>query len=149
MSLYMRACQCGLPPSDPPSSIGPNLKPSHGICLFTTMTQTESLICRVGCHGASQDYGVDHYLCDSLFDDPSFPVKKLHHKTLSHLFSEWMTLVGTKDNMHTAIKPPNKIWHMLYKECIKLLTFTKYQKTHKESNWGSKECLKQQNTESV
>jgi hypothetical protein len=84
--------------------------------------------------GNPQAYGVDHYLYDSLFDDPSFPVKKLHHKTLSHLFSEWMTLVSTKYNMHSAIKPPNKIWYMMYTKCIKFLTFTKYQKTYKESN---------------
>jgi hypothetical protein len=75
-----------------------------------------------------------HYLDDSLFDDPSFPVKKLHHKTFSHLFSEWMTLVGTKDNMHVAIGPQNKISYMMSREWIKFLTFTKYQKTHKELN---------------
>jgi hypothetical protein len=95
--------------------------------------QTESLICPVGFHGASQAYGVDHYLDDSLFDDPSFPVKKLHRKTLSHLFSERMTLVGTKDNMHAAIKLPNNFFCMMSRECITLLTFRKYQKTHRES----------------
>ncbi len=84
--------------------------------------------------GHPQAYGVDHYLNGSLFDSPSFPVKKLHHKTLSHLFSEWMTLVGTKDNMHAAIQPPNKIWYMMSREYIKLPTFTKYQKNYKESN---------------
>jgi hypothetical protein len=36
-------------------------------------------------------------------------MKKLHHGPLFHLFSEWITLVGIKDNMHAAIKPPNKI----------------------------------------
>jgi hypothetical protein len=45
-----------------------------------------------------------------------------------------MTLVGTKDNMHAAIKPPNKIWYMIFKDYSKLLTFKKYQNTHKESN---------------
>jgi hypothetical protein len=84
--------------------------------------------------GYPQAYGVDHYLDDSLFYDPSFPVKKLHHRILSHLFSEWMTLVGTKDNMHAAIKPPNKIWCIMCRECINLIIFTKYQETHKESN---------------
>jgi hypothetical protein len=83
--------------------------------------------------GHPQDYGVVHYLDDSLFDDPSFPVKKLYHGTLSHLFSEWMTLVDTKDNMHIAIKTPNKIWYMMSRGCIKFPTFTKYQQTHKES----------------
>jgi hypothetical protein len=99
--------------------------------------------------GHPQDYGVDHYLDESLFDDPSFLVKILHHRTLSHLFSEWMTLVGTKDNMHAAMKPPNKIWYMMSRECIKLLKFIKYEKIHKESNLGSKECLKQQKTEYI
>jgi hypothetical protein len=77
--------------------------------------------------GNPQAYGVYNYLDDSLFDDPSIHVKKLHHGTLSHLFSEWMTLVGTKDNMHATIKPPNENWCMMSRECIKLLTFTKYQ----------------------
>jgi hypothetical protein len=79
--------------------------------------------------GHPHAYGVDRYLNDSLFDDHSFPVKKLCHETLSHLFSKWMTLVGTKHNMHAIIKPPNKIWCMISRECTKLLTFTKYQKT--------------------
>ena len=60
--------------------------------------------------GNPQAYGVDHYLDDSLFDSPSYSVKKLHHKTLSHLFSEWVTLVGTKDKLHAVIKPPNNFW---------------------------------------
>jgi hypothetical protein len=80
-----------------------------------------------------QAHGVDHYLDESLFDDPSFHAKKHHHKTLSHIFSEWMTLVGTKDNMHDAIKRRNKIWYMMYRECIKLLTFKTYQNNHKDS----------------
>jgi hypothetical protein len=32
---------------------------------------------------------------------------------------------------------------MMYRECIKLLTFKTYQNNHKDSTWGSKECLKQ------
>jgi hypothetical protein len=68
-----------------------------------------------GVMGHPQAYGVDHYLNDSLFDSHSFHMKKLRHKTLSHLFYEWMTLVGTKDNMHASIKPPNKIWYMMYR----------------------------------
>jgi hypothetical protein len=83
--------------------------------------------------GHPQAYGVDHYLNDSLFDSPSFPVKKLHHKTLSHLFSEWMTLVVTKDNIHAVIKPSNKFWYMISREYIKLPTFTKCQNILKES----------------
>jgi hypothetical protein len=84
--------------------------------------------------GNPQAYGVGHYFNDSLFDSPSFSVKKLHHKTLSHIISEWMTLLGTKDNMHASIIPPNKIWYIMSRECIKLLSFTKYQRTHEESN---------------
>jgi hypothetical protein len=38
--------------------------------------------------GHPEAYGVVHYLDDSLFDDPSFPLKKVHHKTLSHPFFE-------------------------------------------------------------
>jgi hypothetical protein len=76
--------------------------------------------------GHPQAYGVDHYLEHFLFDDHSFPVKKLHHTTLSHIFSKGMTLICTKDNMHDAINPPNKIWYMMSES---VLTWT-----HKESN---------------
>jgi hypothetical protein len=93
--------------------------------------------------GHLQTYDIVHYLDNSLFDNYFFLVKKLHHKTFSHLFSEWMTLEGTKDNMHAAIKPINKIWHKMSREYIKFPTFTKYQNTHKESNGGSNECSKQ------
>ena len=96
-----------------------------------------------------QAYYFNHYLNGSLLEIPSFPVKKLHHKTLSHLFSEWMTLVATKDNMHAIIKPPNNFWYMMYRDYIKFPTFTKCQMTHKKSVWYSKECSKQQKTESV
>jgi hypothetical protein len=44
--------------------------------------------------GNSQSYGVIHYLDDSLLDDYSFPVKKLHHKTISHLFSRVVDIRG-------------------------------------------------------
>jgi hypothetical protein len=33
------------------------------------------------------DYGVVHYLDDSLLNNYCFHVKKLYHKTISHLFS--------------------------------------------------------------
>jgi hypothetical protein len=49
--------------------------------------QTEKLIGPGGCHENNQAYGVVHYLDDSLLDDYSFLVKKLHHKNISHLFS--------------------------------------------------------------
>jgi hypothetical protein len=59
--------------------------------------------------GTLQDYGVIHYLDDSLLDDYSFPVKKLHHKTISHLFSRVADIRGYKDNISAAKKNPNKI----------------------------------------
>jgi hypothetical protein len=80
--------------------------------------------------GNPQAYGVIHYLDDSLLDDYSFPVKKLHHKTISHLFSRVPDIRGYKDNMCAA----KKIWRKVSIECIKLTTFNKYQKTQKESS---------------
>ena len=56
---------------------------------------------------------------------------------------------GHKDKMQAAIKPPNKIWFKVSRECIKLQTFPKYQKTQKESSWNSKEWVLQNKTESV
>jgi hypothetical protein len=76
-------------------------------------------------------YGVVHYLDDSLFDNPSFPVKKLHCRTLSHLFSRVDALEDTKQNMHDVIKPPNIIWFKVSRDYIKLPTFKKYQNTQK------------------
>jgi hypothetical protein len=49
--------------------------------------------------GNPQAYGVIHYLDDSLLDDYSFPVKKLHHKTISHLFSRVADIRGHKHNI--------------------------------------------------
>jgi hypothetical protein len=57
--------------------------------------------------GNPQDYGVFHYLDDSLFDNPSFPVKNFTTELFPIYFTEWMTLEGTKDNMHASIKPTN------------------------------------------
>jgi hypothetical protein len=59
--------------------------------------------------GNYQYYGVIHYLDDSLLDDYSFPVKKLHHKTISYLFSRVVDIRGHKDNMCATKKTPNKI----------------------------------------
>jgi hypothetical protein len=84
--------------------------------------------------GNPQDYGVIHYLYESLLDDYFFPVEKLDHKTISHLFSRVADIRGHKDNMCAAKKTPNKIWCKVYKERIKLKTFTKYQKTQNESS---------------
>jgi hypothetical protein len=81
--------------------------------------------------GNPQAYSVIHYLDDSLLDDYSFPVKKLHHKTISHLFSRVANIRGHKDNISAAKKTPNKIWCKVSRECIKLPTFTKYQNTQK------------------
>jgi hypothetical protein len=60
-------------------------------------------------------------------------VKKLHHKSISRLFSRVADIRGYKDNISAAKKIPNKIWCKVSRECIKLKTFTKYQKTKKES----------------
>jgi hypothetical protein len=84
--------------------------------------------------GHPQSFGVVHYLDDSLLDDHSFPVKKLHNKTISHLFSRMVDIRGHKDNMCDAKKTPNKFWYKVSREFIKLPTFTKYQKTQKESS---------------
>jgi hypothetical protein len=82
--------------------------------------------------GNPQDYGVIHYLDDSLIDDYSFHVKKLHHKTISHLISRVVDIRVHRDNMCAAKKTPNKIWCKVSGECIKFPTFPKYQKTQKE-----------------
>jgi hypothetical protein len=96
--------------------------------------QTEELIGPRVAMGHPQDYGVIHYLVDSLLDDYSFPVKKLHHKTISHLFSRVVDIRGHNDNMCATKKTPNKIRCKVSRECIKLPKFTIYQKTQKESS---------------
>jgi hypothetical protein len=58
--------------------------------------QTEELIGLGVAMGHPQYYGVIHYLDDSLLDDYSFLVKKLHHKTISHLFSRVADIRGHK-----------------------------------------------------
>jgi hypothetical protein len=58
--------------------------------------------------GHPQAYGVIH-LFDSLLGDYSFPKKKLHHDTISHLFSRVADIRGYKDNISAAKKTPNKI----------------------------------------
>jgi hypothetical protein len=44
--------------------------------------------------GNTQSYDVIHYSDDSLLDDYSFPMKKLHHKTISHLISRVVDIRG-------------------------------------------------------
>jgi hypothetical protein len=68
--------------------------------------QTEGLIGPGGCHGHPQAYGVIHYLDDCLLDDYSFFVKKLHNKTISHLFSRVANIRGHKHNICAANKTP-------------------------------------------
>jgi hypothetical protein len=58
-------------------------------------------------------------------------VKKLHHKIISHLFSRVSDIRGHKDNISAAKKTPNKTCCKVYRECIKVPTFTKYKKTQK------------------
>jgi hypothetical protein len=71
--------------------------------------QIEELIGPEGSMGNPQAYGVIHYLYDSLLDQYSVPVKKLHHKTISHIFSRVADIRGHKDNLCAANKTPNKI----------------------------------------
>jgi hypothetical protein len=72
--------------------------------------QTEELIGSGVAMGNPQAYGFIHYLDDSLLDDYSFHVKKLHHKTISYLFSRVAVIRGYKDNISAAKKTTNKIW---------------------------------------
>jgi hypothetical protein len=92
--------------------------------------------------GHPQAYGVIHYLEDFLLDDYSYPVKKLHHKTISHLFFRVVYIRGHKDNICAAKKTPNKIWCKVSRECIKFPTFTKYQMTQKRIILRLKQMLK-------
>jgi hypothetical protein len=96
--------------------------------------QTKELIGLGGSMGNHRAYGVIHYLDDSLLDQYSVPVKKFPHKTISHLFSRVADIRGHKDNLSATNKTPNKIWCKVSREYIKLPTFTKYQKTQKESS---------------
>jgi hypothetical protein len=59
--------------------------------------------------GHPQAYCVIHYLDDSLLDDYFFAVKKLHHKTILHLFFRVAHIRGHKDNICAVKKNPNKI----------------------------------------
>jgi hypothetical protein len=59
--------------------------------------------------GNPQDYGVVYYLDDSWLDDYSFLEKKLHHKTVFHLFSRVDDIREHKHNICAAKKTRNKI----------------------------------------
>jgi hypothetical protein len=72
--------------------------------------QTKDLIGPGVAMGHPQSYGVIHYLDDSLLDDYSFSMKKIHHKTISHLFSRVADIRGHKDNIIAAKKSPDKSW---------------------------------------
>jgi hypothetical protein len=96
--------------------------------------QTKELIGPGGAMGHPQAYGVVHYLDDSLLDDYSFPVKKLYHKNIFHLFSRVDDIRGHKDNKCDIKKTTNKICCKVSRDYIKLTTFTKYQKTQKKSS---------------
>jgi hypothetical protein len=58
--------------------------------------------------GHPQAYGVIYYLYYSLLDDYFFPVKKLHHKTIFHLFSRVADIRGTKITCVLQRKPQIK-----------------------------------------
>jgi hypothetical protein len=111
--------------------------------------QNEELIGPGGCHVASPSLWCCPLLRCCLLDDYSFHVKKLYHKIISHLLSRVADIRGHKDNISATKKTPNKICCKVSRECIKLPTFTKYQKTQKESYWDSKKCSKQQKTKSA
>jgi hypothetical protein len=59
--------------------------------------------------GHPQAYSVIHYSDGSLLDYYSFPMKKLHRKTISHLFCIVVDIKGYKDNISAAKNTPNKI----------------------------------------
>jgi hypothetical protein len=58
--------------------------------------QTKELIGPGVAMGNSQDYGVIHYIDESLLDDYSFPVKKFTTKLFPISFRELLTLEDTK-----------------------------------------------------
>jgi hypothetical protein len=93
--------------------------------------QTKELICLEGSIGHPQAYGIIHYLDDSFINQYSVHVKKLHHKTISHLFFRLADIRGHKDNLSAAKKTPNKISCKVSRECIKFKKFTKISKNSK------------------
>jgi hypothetical protein len=68
--------------------------------------QTKDLVGPEGAMENPQAYGVFHYLYDSLLNDYSFPMTKLYHRTISHLFSRVDNIRGHKVNMCAAKKTP-------------------------------------------
>jgi hypothetical protein len=94
--------------------------------------QTKELIGPEGAMGNPLAYFVIHYLDDSLLGQYSIPVKKLHHKNISHLFSRVADIRRHKDNLSATKKNPSKIWCKVSRDCIKFPKSTKYQKTQRE-----------------
>jgi hypothetical protein len=67
--------------------------------------QTEELIGTGGFQGQPQYYGVIHFLDYSFLDDYSFPMKKLHHKIISHLFSRVVDIrIWWRENGATKVR---------------------------------------------
>jgi hypothetical protein len=95
--------------------------------------QTKKLIGPVAM-GYTQAYGVFHYLDNSLLDDYSFHVKKLHHRTISHLFARVDDIRGPKDNMCAAKKNQMKFGARFPESILSCQHSKKYQKTQKESS---------------
>jgi hypothetical protein len=58
-----------------------------------------------GAMGHPQAYGVIYCLDDSLLDQYFILVKKLHHKTISHLISRVTDIRGHKYNLSAVKKP--------------------------------------------
>jgi hypothetical protein len=74
--------------------------------------QTEELIGPGGTMGHPQAYDVIHYLDDSLIDEYSISMKKLHHTTIFHLFSRVADIRGHKDNISATKKTQIKFGAM-------------------------------------
>jgi hypothetical protein len=95
--------------------------------------------------GNPQDYGVIHYLDDSLLDDYSFYVKKLHRKLFPTSFLEWLILGGTKIIYVLLRKPQIKFGT----RCPESVLSFQHSLNQKESSWDSNKCSKQQKTKCV
>ena len=111
--------------------------------------QTESLIGPVGCHGGIPKLMVFTISWMTPCSYSFLPCEKTSPQNSFPFLFCGVDISGHKDKMQAAIKPPNKIWFKVSRECIKLKAFPKYQKTQKESSWNSKEWVLQNKTESI